>query len=89
LKLASKARKLLKIAKDDLWTTIKRKEIGGLAELAARVDTARVKRVTFVPPDYPSHLTTAEIKRIRKVVRSAFDGKWVEASPEPLRDTCP
>jgi LCP family protein required for cell wall assembly len=89
LKLASKARKLLKIAKDDLWTTIKRKEIGGLAELAARVDTARVKRVTFVPPDYPSHLTTAEIKRIRKVVRSAFDGKWVEASPEPLRDPCP
>jgi LCP family protein required for cell wall assembly len=88
-KLATKARKLLKIAKDDLWTTIKRKEIAGLAELAARVDTSRVRRITFAPPDYPSHLTTAEIKRIRKVVRSVFDGRWVEATPKPERNACP
>jgi anionic cell wall polymer biosynthesis LytR-Cps2A-Psr (LCP) family protein len=89
VQVASKARKLLKIAKDDLWTTIKRKDIGGLAALASRVDTGRVKRITFVPPDYPSHLTTAEIKRIRKVVRSVFDGKWVDATPTPERKTCP
>jgi LCP family protein required for cell wall assembly len=90
VKLATKAAKLLRIAKDDLWTTIKRKEIGALAALAARVDTGRVKRVTFVPPAYASHLTTAEIKRIRKVVRSVFDGKWVEATPTPEpEDGCP
>lgn len=89
VKLASKAPKLLKIARDDLWTTIRRKEIGALAALAARVDTGRVKRVTFVPPAYASHLTTAEVKKIRKVVRSAFDGRWVEATPTPERNTCP
>jgi LCP family protein required for cell wall assembly len=90
VKLATKAAKLLRIARDDLWTTIRRKEIGSLAALAARVDTGRVKRVTFVPPAYASHLTTAEIKRIRKVVRSVFKGAWVEATPTPEpKNGCP
>jgi LCP family protein required for cell wall assembly len=75
---------LLSIAKDDLWTTVKRSEVGDLARLAARVDIGSVKTVRFVPPRYPSHLTSSEIRKIRSVVRSVFDDPVeTAATPRP------
>lgn len=85
-----KVRTLLKIASDDLWTTVPRSEVRALAELAARADTGRVKTVRFVPSRYPSHLDTAEIARIRRVVRTAFDGQRRDPTPSPApSDACP
>ncbi len=66
--------KLLDIASDNLWTTIRRSEVRTMAELAARADTGQVRTVRFVPSRYPSHLDSAEIARIRRVVRSVFEG---------------
>jgi LCP family protein required for cell wall assembly len=83
LTLASKVPELLKIAKGNLWTTIKRADVGGLAALADRVDPGRVKRVLFVPPRYPSHLDGDEIARIRRVVRTVFDGEHAAPTPRP------
>lgn len=72
---------LLDIAGDHLWTTLDRSDIPALADLAARVDPGSVETVTIAPPDYPSHMTTAWIKRIRAVVRGAFDDPAPEPSP--------
>ena len=90
LELAPKVPRLLKIAKENLWTTIRRSDVKDLAGLAARVDVRRVKTVLFVPSRYPSHLTTSEIARIRKVVRTVFDGLKPAAAPSPSqRSDCP
>ncbi|HEX5590454.1 MAG TPA: LCP family protein [Candidatus Limnocylindrales bacterium] len=72
---------LLTIAEDNLWTTIEVAELPALVDLAARVAADRVATITFVPPRYPSHLTTAEIDAIRSVVRTIFDGP--APTPEP------
>jgi LCP family protein required for cell wall assembly len=72
--LVPKAPALLRIARDNLWTTLRRKDLRELARLAATVDVRRVDRVLFVPPAYASHLTDAEIARIRRVTRNIFDG---------------
>ena len=56
--LVPKAPALLKIARDNLWTTLRRKDLRELARLAATVDARRVDRVVFTPPKYPEHLTT-------------------------------
>ena len=72
-----RAPELLKIAKDHLWTTIKRKDLPSLVELAARVNAKQVEKVLFVPPRYPEYLSTAEIKQIRQTVRHVFDGRRV------------
>ena len=69
-----RAPELLKIAKDHLWTTIKRKDLPSLVELAAKVNAKQVDKVLFVPPRYPEYLSTAEIKQIRQTVRHVFDG---------------
>ena len=74
---------LFGIAKDNLWTTIRRADIRGLAELTARADTARVTTVVFVPPRFASHLDSGDISRIRRVVRSVFDGGVSSGSPLP------
>ncbi|MGZ9276711.1 MAG: LCP family protein [Candidatus Limnocylindrales bacterium] len=87
--LLPKVPTLLKIASDDLWTTVPRSEVRALAELAARADTGRVKTVRFVPSHYPSHLDTAEIARIRRVVRSVFDGRAPDPAKNPAPSTCP
>ncbi len=87
--LVPKVPRLLKIAKDNLWTTIKRGDVRQMAELADRVDTSRVKTVLFTPSRYPSHLDTAEIARIQKVVRTAFDGKWKVPSSSAKGADCP
>jgi LCP family protein required for cell wall assembly len=71
--LLAKAPEMLKIAKDHLWTTVKRADLPDLAELATRVDAGSVETVLFVPPKYGEFLTSAEIKRIRTAVRTVFD----------------
>jgi LCP family protein required for cell wall assembly len=71
--LLPKVPELLEIAGDSLWTTIDPDHIAGLAALASRVDPGSTDTITFVPPNYPSHMTTASIRRIRAVVRDVFD----------------
>ena len=72
--LLERAPELLSIAKDDLWTTIKRKDLPSLVQLASNVNAKQVTKVLFVPPDYPEFLSTSEIKQIRQTVRHVFDG---------------
>ncbi len=74
LALLEKAPEMLSIAKGDLWTTIKRRDLPGLAELAASVQARDVERVYFTPPEYPEYLTTGVIKQIRQTVRHVFAG---------------
>ncbi|OGO55376.1 MAG: hypothetical protein A2V85_02760 [Chloroflexi bacterium RBG_16_72_14] len=83
LAVLERAPELLRIAKDHLWTTLKREDLAGLAELAARVDARRVASVRFVPPAYPEYLSTADIKHIRKVVRHVFDDPPAESGTGP------
>jgi LCP family protein required for cell wall assembly len=83
--LLPKVPSLLKIASDNLWTTVPRSEVRAMAELAARVDTGHVRTVLFVPSRYPSHLDSAEIARIHHVVRSAFERQSTGPSPSPAR----
>jgi LCP family protein required for cell wall assembly len=71
-----RAPELLKIARDHMWTTIKREDLAGLAELAARVDARKVKTIRFVPPEYAEYLSTTDIRQIRRTVRRVFEGKW-------------
>src|SRR5262245_29826312 len=73
VQLLERAPEMLSIAKDHLWTTIKRKDLPSLAELAATIQPRDVERVYFTPPTYPEYLTTGEIKQIRQTVRHAFD----------------
>jgi LCP family protein required for cell wall assembly len=73
--LLPKVPSLLKIASDNLWTTVPRSEVRAMAELAARADTGHVRTVQFVPSRYPSHLDSAEIAQIQRVVRSALEGQ--------------
>jgi LCP family protein required for cell wall assembly len=89
LKVASKAPRLLRIAGESLWTTVRRSQVRGLARLADQVDVRRVARVLFVPPRYPSHLESADIRRIRRVVRTIFDGRPPPADPELAPGHCP
>jgi len=76
--LIPKIPELLEIALDNLWMTVTPDEIPGLAELAARVDTGRIQRVLFVPPTYPEYVTRAELRQMRRTVRTIFD---VEPTP--------
>jgi LCP family protein required for cell wall assembly len=89
--LLPKVPELLEIAGDHLWTTIDPDHIAGLAALAARVDPGSTDTITFVPPNYPSHMTTASIRRIRAVVREAFDEPPGEpgAGGDSADDDCP
>jgi LCP family protein required for cell wall assembly len=89
VKLVPKAPALIRIAGDSLWMTVKRSEIRGLAKLAKQVDVRRVARVLFVPPRYPSHLDDASIARIRRVVRTVFDGPRPAADPALAAGHCP
>jgi LCP family protein required for cell wall assembly len=89
--LLPKVPKLLEIASDDLWTTVRRSEVRTIAELAAGADTGHVRTVRFVPSRYPSQLDSAEIGRIRHVVRSAFEG-WTKppaSGPAAGGKACP
>jgi LCP family protein required for cell wall assembly len=72
LKLLPQAADLLELARDNLFTTLKRSEIAGLARMARKVDPKKIKSYTFVPPKYPSYLTNVETASIRNVVRGVF-----------------
>jgi LCP family protein required for cell wall assembly len=85
LGLIPKIPDLLKIAGDHVWTTLSRKDMASLATVAAKIDPGKVKTVTFTPPNYPSHMTTFWIKKIRKVVRTAFD-KAPKPTPSPTEE---
>ncbi len=74
---------LLEIAKDNLWTNLKTRDLGDLAELAETVDIKGMKKVRFIPPRYPSYLNRAEVKKIRAVVRDVFDKAVPLATPTP------
>ncbi|MER3418835.1 MAG: hypothetical protein C4343_07060, partial [Chloroflexota bacterium] len=77
LELLPKFPELLDIAGQNLWTTLDPDAVGGLAELASRVDASAVRRVLFVPPAYPSQLDDRTIAKIRTVVRGVFEaGDW-------------
>ena len=91
LALVPKVPNLLSIAKDNLWTTIKRSEVSDFAQLGAGVDAGSVRTVLFVPPRYPSHLTSSEIKKVRIVVRSVLDGpsRPTTTRPSQTPTTCP
>jgi polyisoprenyl-teichoic acid--peptidoglycan teichoic acid transferase len=87
--LVPKVPALLNVARDTLWTTIRRQDVRGLASLAARVDPRRVARVLFVPSTYPEHLDTATIRRIQARVRTIFDRPAPAADPDLARGHCP
>jgi LCP family protein required for cell wall assembly len=88
IELAPRAPRLLKIARDNLWTTLRRSDLRDLAELAARVNLRRVVMVRFTPPDYPEHLDKQAIARIRSVVRGALTGPPPPAEPLPTGRDC-
>ena len=69
---------LLDIAKNNLWTNLKKRDLPDLAALAEQVDLKAMKKVRFIPPNYPAYLNDAAIKKIRSVVGHVFD------HPEPL-----
>jgi LCP family protein required for cell wall assembly len=79
---------LLKIARDNVWTTIRRSDLRDLADLAARVNLRRVLAVRFVPPVYPEHLDRDAIARIRSIVRGALTGPPPPALPLPAGKDC-
>ncbi len=89
VKLVPKVPALLGVARDNLWTTVRRQDLRGLAKLAGRVDVRRVARVLFVPPRYAAHLDPAEIERIRTVARTIFDGPAPPADPSLAAGHCP
>ncbi len=87
--LLPKVPALLRIAEDNLWTTLKRQDLRDLARLAARVDVRRVYRVLFAPSRYPSHLTEAEIAQIRHVTRTIFGQPLPSADRSLAEGHCP
>jgi LCP family protein required for cell wall assembly len=88
LALLPKFPKLLSILHDDVWTTIARSDVAGLAQLAARVDPDRVRTTLFAPSRYSSHVDDAEIATIRSVVRTVFQRPPPPASAA-LGGACP
>ncbi len=88
VELAPRVSGLLKIARDNVWTTIRRGDIRELADLAARVNLRRVLAVRFVPPAYPEHLDKDAIARVRSVVRGALSGPLPPAAPLPAGKDC-
>jgi LCP family protein required for cell wall assembly len=87
--LLPKVPSLLAIARDNLWTTLGRSELRGLAQLAARVDVRRVARVLFAPPTYAETLTDGEIARIQAVTRSIFEQPLPPADTSLAPGHCP
>jgi LCP family protein required for cell wall assembly len=79
--LVPKIPQLLDIAKDNLTLAIPTADIGSLAALASSVGPDTVERISFDPPDYREFLTTKEIGKIQKVVRTIFETPLPSASP--------
>lgn len=89
LSLVARVPELLSIARDDLWTTISRDDVGELAQLAARVDARRIESTVFGPSRFPAHVDDHEIATIRSVVRTVFDHPAPARSPIDPGSGCP
>ena len=89
LSLVARVPKLLSIARDDLWTTISRDDIGELAQLAAKVDARRIESTVFGPSRFPEHVDDHELATIRSVVRTVFDHPAPARSPIDPGSGCP
>lgn len=74
---------LVAIAKRTLTTDIRYRELPELIELAARVDSDRIARHAFIPPEIAQYLRASDIARIRRAVADAFKG------PPPPREESP
>jgi LCP family protein required for cell wall assembly len=74
---------LLEIAKDNLWTNLKTRDLPDLASLAEQVDLKGMKRIRFMPPGYAEYLNRTEIRRIRSVVAHVFAHAKPLPSPSP------
>jgi LCP family protein required for cell wall assembly len=75
---------LLRIVRNNVWTTLNAADVPGMAELAARVSVDRLQTVRFVPSRYPERLDKAAIESIRTAVRTIFEG-----SPPARRSDLP
>jgi LCP family protein required for cell wall assembly len=90
--LLPKVPKLLRIAGDNLWTTIDQGEVADLAALAARVDSRSISTVMIQPPTFPEYLDKASIRRVQSTVRSIFDsapGATPSPGPKSAPKPCP
>jgi LCP family protein required for cell wall assembly len=74
---------LLDIAKDNLWTNLKTRDLPDLASLAELVDLKGMMKVRFVPPAYPEYLNRDAIHRIRSAVKHVFDDATPLDAPSP------
>jgi LCP family protein required for cell wall assembly len=88
VELAPRVPRLLQIARDNLWTTLKRSDVKDMAKLAERVNVRRIRTVFFTPSAYPEHLDKASIARIRSVVRGALTGPLPPLAPLPSGKAC-
>ncbi len=70
--LIDKIPALLKIARDDAWTSLSVKDLPSLLSLATKVDAKRVRSLMFAPPTYGEAINDSEIHQIRSVVRGIF-----------------
>ena len=80
---------LLKIAKDNLWTNLKTRDLPDLAGLAEQVDLKAMRKYRFIPPAYPEYLNSSEVKRIRTLVGHIFDHAEPLARPTPRPSPTP
>jgi LCP family protein required for cell wall assembly len=86
--LIPKVGQLAKIVRSSLWTNISVRNLGGLLELASRVDPRTVERFAFNPPGYREYLQADDVARIRAVVNGVFEGPVPAPAPgsEPALD---
>jgi LCP family protein required for cell wall assembly len=82
---------LLDIGKDSLWTDLPIDQLPDLLALAERVDTGKIKRAAFNPPQIPEYLDAAAVAKVQKMVADAFKaGKAASPTPTPSQpaSTC-
>ena len=82
---------LLDIGKDSLWTDLPIDQLPDLLALAQRVDTGKIKRAAFDPPQIPEYLDAAAVAKVQKMVADAFkSGKTATPTPTPSQpaSTC-
>ncbi len=88
-RLIDKIPSLLKIARDDAWTSLSVRDLPSLMSLAARVDARRVRSLMFAPPTYGEAITDDEIRQIHKVVRGIFPSQEPDPTATPPPNLAP
>lgn len=94
LSVLTKLPDLLQIAGNNLKTTFTPDDAASLAQFATTLNLSNIKNYLFVPPQYQELLTSAEITRIQRIVKSAFVVKPAPsqnplASPSPVKTPAP